>query len=748
MKRTILAALAALILAAPAFALEALPTSNKPRSQRVAWVFDDGILAYGGATAAGNERNKVMAAGGLKQRLEQQGAQVDCFNSSWFLKSTNLTNSEATLWKNLGDTYALVIVDGAIANGIKAAGATNTTRFYRADSTNAQLLLLFGGDFDAAAGRDSSYSFTNTSSWAGGASQPYAGTGEVSYGARMAYTLYDDDNADTLWINYSGNGVNPVSYASGIASVVRILQPIALTAGLHPFPLGNDSTITVMPTAGDSTASSTAGALEILGPAWRTYFDTGAWVDNFLCLGAGEQFQRNLAMIPYAMAARYLTLEPILVSAELDDVFDMNPSHTGTRWSNDGYDSLMTTFAAFGMRPAISVNPLHGYEYMRGDDPTWEVAWSGDAWTWPRKWRMPWVHHSHDSSAARPTSNLIGRWGGYQNGNGTTDIIGTRTVYRYHRAAGFRWNPGGTFHERRYGIYNKLVYSDSLRRIVCPECIVPPYLSFPNNEVIPVNWRTRTVASNWPAYRSDGADTLCTVDSTFLAMARGLRVPSGGTLYLRGLLINGPGTNAAFAFRGWGDRSVLNTYAGIEGKLFAADSVIAQTPFLYPGEEMVIRDDAGVTDPTGSGEPYWVRVKNIACIPFDSNTYNYQSAKAASSIQLSRLLGFWTGILDGGGFTDTDGTRDYLRSTYTSDPTGVRVLNSNDQRGWTADRPRVIYFHPGNWTGDTGDYPSGPGESWQTYMFVTGILRPVRLLNTLAGYPIVKWVYPWETYSR
>lgn len=763
MKRLALAALL-LVLAGQAFALEALPTSSKPRNLRVAVVRDDSQNGVGVTTQNANRLNMDRALGGLIPALARQGCQVDRFNSSWFLKSTNMTNSEATLWKNLGDTYALVFVEGAIALGTKTAGATNTVRFYRADSTNAQLFLIYGNRSKEMSGGDSTFAqvVAATSAPANWVSS----SGETATGSRIAYRPYG--SSDTIWVPLHGTPPAAGNVASGITGVVRWLEPLRIGGTLNPLT-NADSVLVSFPAAGDSTASSAGGVYELLGPGWRTYYDNGRWVENACSQYSSPLYTRNVAPIAYAIAARYLDVKPILVAGEMDDVFDMvtagDSTVTPRRWSNAGYDSLFTRWRdTYGFKPAVTVNPLHAYEYIRGDNPTWETSnqwshrldapWVGDPWKWPRKHAVSWIYHSHDSSAARVTSNLVGRYGGYQGaGNGLTNTSGGQVSYAYHRQPAFAWNPGRAFHERRYGIYQKLMYSDSLRRLVCPECVVPPYLSFPNNEVVPVNWRVRAEVANYVSYRSPAADSVCTVDSTFLAMARGLRIPSGGTLYIRGTVHDGsgsPGSVPSTGLRPWGTDSPKNVYTGAEQRIAANDSIIAKTPFLYPGEVRIVRDSNDTTNVAhvpGDGKSYWVRVRNVGCLPFDATSVNIQEARSLSMRALSKLLGFWSAVNDGSASGPVDANGDYLGFAYSADPTGA-YGTSAEQRGYTRDRPRVIYFHPNNWTGSTGVVPTGPGRNSQTDNFEQQILMPVKALNTLAGKTIIRWVQPWEVYGQ
>lgn len=741
MKKILLAALAALTLLAPAAqAIDALPASTKPRNQRVVAIFDDSSNLWTAGTILTNRRALDRSIGALLQKLEEQGCQVDYFNTGYFLKASNLTFTEATLWKNLGNTYALGIVMNAAAAGSKVAGAANTTRFYRADSTNLQLLVIPSG-VNGGSFSDSTYGSCEVA----GMSTNAVTSSAALYGQRCAFRPYG--TTDTIYVNYVRVPAMTEGTTAAITSVVRLFEPLQLTPPLHPLMASADSTHVFMPAEGDTTASSTPGHHEMLGLGWRAYYSNGRWVDFYggVQASVNNAFSDvNLGMVPYAMAARYLRLAPIKRAVEGDDMFDPDPNNTGRRWTNDGVDSLMTRWwTQYKCRILLDVNPLHGYEYIRGENPTYEMAWTGDPWTWPRKWKNPWVHHAHDSSAARPTSNLVGRFGGYQTGNGLGTTIGGHTVYQYHRMRAFAWQPGHNEPEKRYGIYQRLLYSDSLRRIACPECPVPPYLSFPDNAVLPVNWRMRNAAGNWASYRTV-ADSLCTPDSLFLALARGLRIPSGGTLYLRGYFYNGVGaTGPAYLTRPWGYLSPKNFYGAGD-----TDSLISHTVFQYPGEERMVRDPNGASDVTGSGAPYWVRVKNVGALVNDVGPQ--YTMRLNSSSKLGRLFGFGFGAQEAGNTGAAYGAGgDYSGTAYVVDPFGIYGLNNTEFRPYTRDSPRIIYFHPScNYTLGTGNGPAGPGDSQSTWWFERTILRPVRALNTIAGYDAFQWVWPWEVYNR
>ena len=749
----------ALLVAAPALSADALPDARVAKSKRVLVVYDDNFSALGATTALRMSQALDRAHGGLLPALRRQGAQVDNLSTSFFLKSANMTNSEATLWKNLGNTYSLVIVFGGIQYGTATAGATNRTRFYHPDSTNAQLMIVWSAaNRNELTGSDTTttawpfVTFPNRNSVSGNTTATY-----VSYSStntlRSAFRPYG--STDTLWVPNIGTAWShlPSTWTASsktISSVVRAMEPLALTAGLTPYYANADSSTLAIPAAGDSTADATTTAREWLGPAWRVKFASGRYTENVSGQWTSTSYSTNFAMLTYAIAARYLDLSPILCAVEMDDVTDMNPNNTGKRWSNAGYDSLMTRWTSrYGCKPVLDANPLHLYQYIRGEDPAFETAWSGGAWSWVRKWKQPWIHHAHDAVASRPTSNLVGGFGGYSTGNANVVTIGGVQTFILSPRLAFR---SYASQDSVYGpsIYHRLAYSDSLRGIACPECPMPPYLSFPDNRVLPPNYRTRTAPTGWYRYRSVSRDSLCPIDSTFLAMARGLKVPSGGTLYIRGTLINGAGDQGYITFRPWGVQSPRNAYVGNED-LYSADSVIAKTPFIYPGEERIVRDMAGLTDPTGrtSGQPYWVRVKNIATVTFDpgSGTNNVLTLASLAPVALSKLLGFNNGVVTSTTFGSSTGGTNWLGDTWSVDPASVYGTGTLQQNVGN-DRARIIYFHPGNYAGVSTNPPIGPGDNYATAQFERFILMPVKALNTVAGKQIVKWVNPWEVYAK
>lgn len=768
MIRAALAALLATTLAIPAFAgtrnLEPFPTSDLPKNKRALFVFDDsGLSSFGAVTAVRQSQALDRAMGGLASTLKRQGIQVDRKSTSWFLSTAAMDTTGgaygATRWRLAGDTYSLLVVYGGTEVGTATAGATNRTRFYDPDSTNAQLLIVWS----AATRNELSGADTTTTAWP---TVGFPNRSSTSLNTSATAVSYDDDGGgpnpttstlrfalraygttDTLWVPLIGTAWShlPSKWTASsktISSVVRSVEPLQLTAGLTPYYANADSSTLAMPAAGDSTATATTTARDMLGPAWRVKFASGRYSENVIGQWTSTVYTTNFAMLAYAIAARYLAVNPILCAVEMDDVTDMSgPTDTGTRWSNAGYDSLLTRWVStYRCLPVADVNPLHAYQYIRGDNPTWEANWSGDPWTWMKKWRNPWIHHSHDAVASRPTSNLVGGFGGYSPGNANVVSIGGVNTYILSPRLAFR---NYASQDSVYGpsIYSRLAYSDSLRRIACPECPVPPYLSFPDNRVLPVNYRTRTAPTGWYRYRSVSTDSLCTTDSLFLALARGLNVPKGGTLYVRATLCNGVGDAGYQTFRAEGVNSVKTVYSGNEDR-YAADSVVAKTPFVYPGEERIVRANT-----TGG---YWVTVKNIATVTFDpgSGTNNHLALLSLAPVALSRLLGFWNGVVTSTTFGSSPSSTNYLGDTWSVDPAGIYGLNSNNQHNVGNDRPRIIYFHPGNWTGSALNPPVGPGNNYATAQFARMILQPVNALNNLAGKQIVKWVNPWEVYAK
>lgn len=754
-----------------AWALLPLPTSNKPRGQRALVVLNDQLLtSFGANTSIQNQWAIENAIGDTYNVLRQQGIQVDALSTDWFLRSENfetrtvngLPDYGAWRWRTIGDTYGLVMVDGAAAIGTKTAGPTNITRFFRPDSTNANLILIFGSRNREMSGGDSTYSMGTMNEGAFGGNY-ITSCWEDAYGAHTAYRVYGDTE-DTLYYEFHRfvDVAGGFATGSGVTQVVRLLEPLQLTPGLSPFAglaWGSDSTVTRYPALGDSIADPVVGANEMLGPIWRTYFSNGRWVDNFIAQFADPRTYRNYGELLYAIAARYLDVEPMLISVEMDDLFDMN--NRGLRWSNGGLDSLMGRLKReYDCQPAISTNPRHAYEYMKGMKPLWELDdWTGRAWDWPRKYGMYWVYHSHDSTAASLTSNLVGRYGGYPNaGNGYAITEGGNVHYNYHETPAFRYDPNSSNYEMKYGIFNRLQESERLKDLVCPECVIGPYLSYPNNEVLPINIKPRTppgdgTANEWYSMEVPSAN-VCTIDSVFLAKARGLHIPNGGTLYVRGS-VHGGGfqTIGVYTWRLAGTWSPRTNYTGAEG-LWGSDSVATWTPFLFPGQEMYITDKNGVTDPTGVGGFYRIRVKNIGAVAFDNNIVanNVNVMRALGNRARACLLGFWSapnvGMNQG---PLSAGPVDWYRQNQDKDLVDAFAFTGTPgQRWWSSDHPRIIYFHPQNFEDATPTVvrAQGPGQNSQTQNFEANILKPIRGLNRLAGKTIFKWVAPWEVYGE
>lgn len=744
MKRALLLLLAALA-AAPAFALNpaasgsvrvrpvrTYQTHTKPYAQRVAVVFDGyyNVLIQSNVKAENARQAKLIGPTFDAWRTDGD-AEVHFYTTDFFeIPADSLANGTRAqavsyLWQRLGDEYPTVVCVGFSADS--SVGKAARKRYFCADSTNAKIIHIGGGS-------SASSWLQNTQTF--GISDT-AGTGSYFDQRKAAVMSYTGAATDTLWFGLGGYGIRSGRLLPGITSVVRLFKPVALST--H-FGWGNDSAFAVTPTGSDSVA----GPHEVMPVAWRVYWTGTASVD-FIKPSFTADYDASFGHVLTALVSRTTALRPTRAAMEWDDVFDNNPT-TATRPNNAAYDSVFAEFRyTYGIPVAISTNPRHAAEYYAGDDPTREAAWEHDAgWTWIRR-GIPWVHHAHDSTTSDIASNLVGRFGGYSTGNGsgsaswTTDSITATgfTRYRYgHRSASA--NVAGV----GYSIVARLAWSDSVRRAICPTCVTPPYLSFPNNELLPTDWRAKAGTSieaslranywtRWNSYQGNGT---ATIDSTLWAFHYGLGLASGDELFVRTTTPNnGTGTSAQNDFRGHMPPGGI-AWASISGndapKNWTTsgdnDSVVAKTPFHWPGERMAS---------TIAGR--LVRVRNVATTSYDGGA----RANYTTNVQriLPALLGSRTGNLTTAGFSP-------WCDAHSADPGGTYTA-ANDQKNSGVDHARIVYLHPSANGASGWSFARGPKTSYTVEVARRGLVSGLNVLNTVAGHPLVKWVHPWEVYD-
>lgn len=414
----------------------------------------------------------------FEQLVIEGGARVDYYSSAYFTNSArDNANQGDSLWKVLGNTYPVVI--------FPLASSSLASRFFSAESTNAQIVMCGGGMLGGwrTAGNDAAAS--DTSSHTGYAIYPQ---GAQTYGS----------NADTLYvIDY---GVRRGALSTGITRVVRLFHPLVLdsTGGvLHAcnvdayskaFGSGADSAYAVIPATGDSVA----GPHEYLPVAWRVYWSGTKHVD-FIATGLVESSVGPCwADVLWSLTSRYVKLNPLRWAYDWDD-FTREQSGQ-LRMPKARVDSILVALAAYSVRPTVHLDPGHATAYLSGGTPPGESEVTSPYGSTLRGLRW-WSYHSHDSTTTYPWAELSGNGG---------------TTHRSHRYANSS-NPDNL------GIVQRLQYSDSVRRAIAPSMVVPPYWCPTYNYALPMDWRSRAAQN---IYRI--GDGKCPIESLFVALRTGL----------------------------------------------------------------------------------------------------------------------------------------------------------------------------------------------------------------------------------
>lgn len=682
---------------------------NVPINRRVAVVWDSRWGVFGGTTGPGSLNNMDRSLGNFFEMLQLQGCVIHHYSSDWFERTDGNGGNQRNLaiWQTLGSHYGL-----AIMPYWSASGASSRKTYFSADSTTVPMLHIGGaGNSGYLSWADSSFGLVERAMDAIGSSTFFG----LAQGSVRPYAAA---STDTMWIVKGGIGTRCAVLPAGVTSVTRLFEPLRLPgAGNVAFSVGLDSLYSTFPAAGNATA----GPNEWMPLAWRVNWSSGRSVDYLKMASNSAYGTGNVGPIAIALAARHLDLQPVKFALEWDDITDLN-SASGLRPTNAAMDSLYQEFRnVWGIPVTVDVNPRQAASYIAGVTPEYETAvpWSGEGWSWMRRHGVTWVHHAHDSTSAHPSSNLLGRFGGYQPGNGSGDSSGTFGArYKYSHRYASRFNPGNANSSQRWGIVQRLAYSDSVRKAVCPECILPPYLSFPNNEALPMSWRSRPLTANpsWKVYQGDGRTP---VDSLMWALHHGLNVPPGTDLYLRATFTTSTGAPAVVLWRPWGDRSTLNMHIGADH-----DSLPANSPFTFPDERW-----------TGRVRDRFVSARNVATAAYDGgNLANYTGN---SGPVLATIFGTRNPVQTGGGIA-------YLwNESFTLNPSGIYAANNAEMRNiGSRQRTRIVYFHPGSFR-----HANGPLGSYAADVFRIGILRPIRALESMAGQRLVRWVRPWEVYQ-
>lgn len=728
-------------LAADPFAYQA--TRKTSRYERVA-VLRPSRWDVLGANVAGKRREMIVSLGTIWQACRDRGLEVHFYDTAPF----EATASARDLWENMGSRYAVTVV---LYPSTSVAGFA---RYVCADSTNTNVIVV--GDDNVTSWRADTTvrGFMDT--------MPTGGTGQAASATNQAFcntTL--SSRSDTLWGNAIASGRRKTAIGTGVTRVVRYLNPGTRTG--TTFIQNADSVNSNMPGVVSGVPGDTVAAeADYLGPMWKVVFDKnleqvidaqGAidasllytnTLDSALCprevswvkFCDGETVGNAYPQLLWALIARFTTAKPLRWAYDADDIVDKftNNLSTPERWSNAVAKRLMRdTLAAYSLNVGTQMNPEHAAAYMRGENPRYESVWSGERHTYLKG--MTWVHHAHDSTNGQISSSLTGSGGGYSSGNGGTATLGGVPVatlaHRYasrdstamdagagagpHRdAAGNYFGPGN-----RWGIVQRMAWSDSVRKRVCPECPLPPYLTFPANLSLPVGYRPRPTTSNplWTYYFS--AHATCPPESLLWAYHTGLKLESGQTMYLR-MAVDSPrsGTSAG-------------TWIGTHWQ-WDRDSLAASSMFLYPNERYTVRGPAGEN----------IQAVSVGSFLNGNSAWSSYVANAAS--RTAKVLGLKS--------LPHKGEQADLMIGQDGDASGTAFLTdfngsiSNAEGGHDhtyKQSTRVIYNHPLNGQ-ETGPI-SNPGYEFECTL--RGVFAQIRLLSTIAGRPATLCVPAWQVYE-
>ena len=664
------------------------------------------------------------------------------------------------MFRTLGDYYSSAVMVGFRA--LFRANATHEKKFFCAESTNVQMIHV-GGKANYASYDDGS------SPLYGSADTTRSSDDDESIAAGRSVAPYDGKGGlgDTLWMDRCMYGVRPVSLPAG-CTVVRLFHPVMNTLK----GAASDSSL-FWGAGADSSRYTNAAATygsgvpmyryrsgwwavsrdsvarqpyEPLPLAWRVYWtDTnGDGKDHVDFVKAVSSVNTRFIFgdIAYSLVARYTKLSPIKIAMEWDDMANYTPTDgivgAGTyspqyaRIDGDELGDLVDEMRnVWGMRLATNIAPDSIIAYARG---TPAGQWEGSAvkrvkpHSYYFEKKLPWIYHAHDSSSF-VGSNFVGKFGGYYPANGQNVIIGAYDVSAFtHRNLAGAFDPNNLLaanDPNKYGIFQRLLRSDSLRRVYCPSCPLPPYFSFPNNDMIPLDWKQRPGGGHAPMVGNGSIS----MDNYFTAMGQATKAfpYSGGTLYVRGYfhILNSikwkdvQARNKAHSLGGvmYPQFSVVNRY-----REFDRDSLAAEMFFLDP--------DVRMNYGSSAGGGFRRVVQNIGTINLAAQS-DILSEWAGSQRIRNQLLGFCNPQQRAGGPASDYG------EAFSADPNGIISGNTNIIRNG-AGRVRIVYCHPLFNT-------TGPGGKGEIEAQRTVILRPLRALNRIAGHPIHQWVYPWET---
>jgi hypothetical protein len=687
-----------------------------------------------------------------------QGGEIHWYKSTFF--ETDFDHRE--MWTDIGSQYAAVLVL------YPTTVTTAMTRYFCADSTNGQLIVIGGAEMGSG------------QTWQCTSGPPCTNErglvdscryGNIFVSSTSGAGLVSLDDQDTLWCKRGTSGQRIGVLPTGVDQVVRLLRPIT-TSGTSFF-VGNVDSTTYRPPGSWNTSygadwtpgsfaralaatkgDSVAGPGELLSPIWKVHYtqysgqSVTTWINSLASPGRGvggggtspqwAYFVKvvdnvnpgdELTHLIWALMCKFTTVDPIKWAYDWDDVTDINNSPVYPRWRNSAAESSLVALKAYGIVPTNNINPRNAAAYLDGRTPDYEPQWTGPPHSYLKK--LTWAHHSHDSTQSNISSNLIGGFGGYNPGNGyqltqgaqNIEIMGHRFASRYDPTSNGQPGSPNFGAGGRYGIVQRLAYSDSLRKAESPESLIPPYLASPANQFLPVNWRARPTTSNplWTLFYSAAAS--CPIDSIIWALDYGLngQQTSGyGKVTFR-ISMSAPwGYSAGTLWPGYGTADQDR------------DSMVAATWFKRGGEKRIIR--------VGNRTIEAVAVNSILQGVSGRNAYmDDGEARALTVLGLK------------GGSVMAEKTRTEWGSSYIADPNGANRPASNGNVVASAlaenfrQTTRVIYQHPGQFTTAPGAVNNSSAD-YHVEVFIRSIAPHIRALDLIACRPATICVPAWQVH--
>lgn len=729
--------LAQLTQITPAFALPVgdapayQPTRMTSRFKRIAVIRPSRHDVLNQGNLASLRRNEAIMLGNIWGACRNRGLEVHFYDTAYFEQTGN-AGVARDLWENMGSQYAVSIIL------YPTTSIASFQRYVCADSTNTQIIVVGGASGNNALG------------WASGDTTIRGFVDALPSGVETPTSNYGafltTSNLDTLWGTRWATGKRLIALPSGMARVVRVLKP-GITSHLTSFIQSADSAnINPVGTITDSVAA----AADYLGPLWRTEF-TNNLAETITAIGAvaagneytntltsaqcphsvyflkfnsldgsGSAQSREYPQLLWALICRFTTAAPLRWAFDIDDATDMFVDNvTGpNRWTNEQATAFMDSVRKYiGTVPTPQMNPSNAAAYLTGTNPRYEMAWSGTPHNYLRG--KAWIHHAHDSTTGYIGSNLNGGFGGYASGNGSNITQGGVAVQKFGHRYASRWNPGaneGGFIGAggNFGIVQRLFWSDSVRRAVCPDCFVPPYLSFPANQVLPVGYRARATTTNplWTENFSAGAE--CPPESLFWAYHYGLKRPSDDPYIFLRIAVDNPRGYVA----GGGTNGQLGSFWQ-----FDRDSVVAASPFLYSNEKYSI---------VGAGGRKVTAISVGSFLNGSSGVGGSSGYKTLANDRTAKVLGLRNAVFK------SEQNNPLFEPTFNSDVNGVY----GGAEGWSnfsyEQSSRVLYDHPLN----------SSVAGYELMCSVLGVLQQMKAMDTIAGRRTQLCVPGWRVYER